>query len=131
MAVSNDSFIVVFVTTFNEEHAAIIGRTLVEKKLAACVNVIGPIRSIYRWNNRVEDEAEHLVMIKTRTSLFPDVEARIRKLHTYDNPEIIAVNIQQGSLQYLQWLEDSTLRRRSKPAVLRALRPEHDDGEDS
>jgi periplasmic divalent cation tolerance protein len=108
MAVRKSSDIVVFVTTANEENAAAIGRALVEERLAACANLVGPIRSIYRWQDAVEDAVEHLLIIKTRARLFLALEARIKQLHPYQVPEIIAVNIEQGSAQYLDWINEST-----------------------
>ena len=109
MAAAKESYIVVFVTTTTEDNAAAMGRALVEERLAACANLIGPIRSIYRWQDVVEDGAELLLMIKTRSSLFPELETRIKELHPYEVPEIVAVNIDQGSAQYLDWLDDSTV----------------------
>jgi periplasmic divalent cation tolerance protein len=121
MAVRKDSFVVVFVTTTTEDNAAAIGRALVEERLAACANLVGPIRSIYRWQDVVEDGPELLLMIKTRSSLYPALEARITELHPYEVPEIIAVNIEQGSAQYLDWLHDSTVGlsgRKPRPSAV-------------
>ncbi len=109
MAAAKESYIVVFVTTTTEDNAAAMGRALVEERLAACANLIGPIRSIYRWQEVVEDGAELLLMIKTRASLFPELETRIKELHPYEVPEIVAINIEQGSTEYLDWLGDSTV----------------------
>jgi periplasmic divalent cation tolerance protein len=109
MAAAKESDIVVFVTTSTEDNAAAIGRALVEERLAACANLVGPIRSIYRWQDLVEDGAELLLIIKTRSNLFPELETRIKELHPYEVPEIVAVNIEQGSAPYLDWLHDSTL----------------------
>ena len=108
MAVSKDPYAIVFVTTGTEEDAAAIGRAVVEERLAACANLVGPIRSIYRWRDAVEDATEHLLLIKTRASLFPVLEARVKQLHPYEVPEIVAVEIKRGSLQYLEWMREST-----------------------
>ena len=116
MAVSKDSYNIVFVTTANEEDAAAIGRALVEERLAACANLVGPIRSIYRWRAAVEDASEHLLLIKTRASLFPALQARVKQLHTYEVPEIVAVEIKQGSPQYLAWIHESTAQTPAKVA---------------
>jgi periplasmic divalent cation tolerance protein len=116
MAVRKSRDIVVFVTTADEQNAAAIGRTLVLEQLAACANLIGPIRSIYRWRDAIEDSPEHLMIIKTHAQLFPALQARIKELHPYEVPEIIAVNIEQGSPQYLAWLRESTLRAPARPA---------------
>ncbi|HEV3111866.1 MAG TPA: divalent-cation tolerance protein CutA [Candidatus Binataceae bacterium] len=116
MAISKDSYAIVFVTTASEEEAAAIGRALVEERLAACANLVGPIRSIYRWREAVEDASEHLLLIKTRASLFAALQARVKQLHSYEVPEIIAVEIKQGSPQYLDWIGESTAQTRAKLA---------------
>jgi periplasmic divalent cation tolerance protein len=124
MAVRKSLDIVVFVTTADEENAAAIGRALVEERLAACANLVGPIRSIYRWQDVVEDAAEHLLIIKTRARLFAALEARIKQLHPYQVPEIIAVKIEKGSAQYLDWIHESTAGGRIpyQPAAARTKR---------
>jgi periplasmic divalent cation tolerance protein len=98
----------VFVTAGSQEQAALIAHALVGERLAACVNLLGPIRSIYRWQDAVQDESEHLMLIKTRAKLVAKVERRVRELHSYDVPEVIAVSIAQGSAPYLDWLLEST-----------------------
>jgi len=118
MAVRKSRFIVVFVTTGDEENALAIGRALVEERLAACANLLGPIRSIYRWQDKVEDSPEHLLMIKTQAGRFSTLQARVKELHPYQVPEIIAVDIEQGSTQYLDWLREST----AEPRAARASR---------
>ncbi len=100
--------IVVFITAANEDEASKIARALVEGRLAACVNVIRNIRSIYSWQGKVEDEAEVLMMAKTRRSLFDALSGKVREIHSYTVPEIIAVPIVQGSADYLNWLKDVT-----------------------
>ena len=98
----------VLVTTGSEEEAAKIGRTLVEEKLAACANIVPHIRSIYRWKGKIHDEQEALILIKTRTSLFSALRNRIRELHGYEVPEIIASPISQGLQEYLDWVVTET-----------------------
>ena len=98
----------VLVTVPNQDAASAIARALVGEKLAACVNVVGPIRSIYRWQDAVEDDAEFLLLIKTRTRLYARLEARVKQLHSYDVPEVIALPIESGSAQYVGWLLDAT-----------------------
>jgi periplasmic divalent cation tolerance protein len=105
-------FVVVLVTTANAEEAARLGRTLVEERLAACANVIGPIRSIYRWQGTVEEADEHLVLLKARGADVAALEARVRALHSYDVPEVLALPVTAGSASYLAWLADATLRGR-------------------
>jgi periplasmic divalent cation tolerance protein len=101
-------YIVVLVTAKDEAEAATIARALVEKKLAACCNIVKGVTSIYRWEGKVEQGAETLLMIKTRRSLFGGLEAEIRRLHSYTTPEIIALPVTAGSQAYLDWLEQST-----------------------
>ena len=91
-------------TTETEQQARAIAEALVQRRLAACVQVIGPMRSIYRWQGAVEQAEEWLCTAKTRASLFAQVEAAVGKLHSYDCPEIIAVPIVDGSTAYLKWL---------------------------
>jgi periplasmic divalent cation tolerance protein len=104
------------VTAGSEERAVSIARALVSERLAACVNVVGPVRSIYRWRDEVEDDREYLLIIKTRATLYMKVETRVRAMHTYDVPEVLAVTADRGSPPYIQWLLDSTgpVRRRSR-----------------
>ena len=85
-----------------------IGRALVEEGLAACVNVLPQIRSIYVWKGAVSDEAEALCLIKTRAALFPQVERRVKELHPYDVPELLGFAPSQAHAPYLAWIEAST-----------------------
>jgi periplasmic divalent cation tolerance protein len=96
------------VTAASEEQAVSIARALVGERLAACANIVGPIRSIYRWQGEVHDDSEHLMLIKTRASLVSKIESRVRQLHSYEVPEVIAVSIAGGAKPYLEWLLDST-----------------------
>jgi periplasmic divalent cation tolerance protein len=100
------SYIQVTTTTETKEQADKIAQHLVETKLAACVQITGPIKSIYRWKGKVETTDEWLCLIKTRAILYRKVEAAIRKLHSYETPEIIALPIVKGSKEYLNWLDD-------------------------
>ena len=102
------SFIQISTTTETKKQAQKIAKYLVEQKLAACVQITGPIESTYRWKGKVETAGEYLCLIKTRTSLFKRVETAIKKLHPYETPEIIAVPIVKGSREYLIWLNDET-----------------------
>ena len=101
-------YIVVYVTAPDEQKAASIAYIVVEDKLAACVNIIKGIKSIYLWEGKLETEAECLMIIKTRRSLFPALQKRIKELHPYKVPEIIAAPIIEGSMEYLLWVKDST-----------------------
>ena len=97
--------IVVLSTCASGEEAARIARALVEKKLAACVNVLPAVRSFYRWKGAIEDEQESLLVIKSSRPLFDQLRAEIEKLHSYEVPEVVAVPIVDGSEGYLEWLD--------------------------
>ncbi len=99
--------IVVFVTAGSMEEGAKVARTLVEEGLAACVNIVPTVRSIYRWKGEVCDEEEVLMVIKTREDLFERLKARVRGLHSYEIPEIIALPIKKGLKEYLEWMDDA------------------------
>jgi len=86
-----------------------IAHELVERRLAACVNMLGDCDSVYRWQGRLETAREVPLLIKTREAVYVDVEAAIRKLHPYELPEIIAVRIERGLPEYLQWVTAQTL----------------------
>jgi len=100
--------IVVLITASKEDEAAKIAQALVSARLAACVNMIRNIRSIYRWQNKIEDEAEVLMIAKTQRHLFKSLAEKVRELHSYKVPEIIAIPIIEGSEDYLNWLKDVT-----------------------
>ena len=95
---------VVFVTAPKGELAAQIARTLVEEKLAACVNILPSVRSIYFWDDAVQDDEEQLLIIKTTAERYPALEERVRALHSYEVAEVIALPIERGSADYLSWL---------------------------
>jgi periplasmic divalent cation tolerance protein len=80
----------------------------VEERLAACANLISPIRSIYRWEGRIWDEKEWLLIIKTQRQRFEEVEKKVKSLHSYSVPEIISLPIIDGSTSYLNWIKDNT-----------------------
>jgi len=100
--------IVVYITAPSEEEAAKLALALVEERLAACVNIVRSIRSIYRWQGNIEDDAEVLMIVKTQKHNYPTLEKRVREMHSYSVPEIIALPIMEGSADYLKWLEEST-----------------------
>lgn len=105
------SYIQISTTTETKEEAQKIAKYLVEQKLAACVQITGPIESTYRWKGKVETANEWLCMIKIREKLFGKVEAAIKKLHSYETPEIIAVPIATGSKEYLNWMDEETVKK--------------------
>ena len=94
----------------DEACANAIALALVAEKLAACVNVLPPVRSIYRWQGAVESASEIPLFIKSTAANYPAVESRLRELHPYDVPEIIALPIVQGLPAYLNWVAEETLR---------------------
>jgi periplasmic divalent cation tolerance protein len=98
---------VVLVTFPDREAATACARALVEERLAACVNVIGDVRSIYRWKGAVSEDAEILCVIKTTRERFEDLRTRVVALHPYEVPEVIALGIEAGHPPYLDWLVDS------------------------
>jgi periplasmic divalent cation tolerance protein len=98
----------VFTTLPNADKAADIGRALVEERLAACANLIPAIRSIYRWEGKLQDENEVLVLLKTRADNIERLKARILELHPYEVPEVLAVPVESGYQAYLDWLSNQT-----------------------
>ncbi|HJZ88668.1 MAG TPA: divalent-cation tolerance protein CutA [Polyangia bacterium] len=100
--------IVVLCTLPDAAQAAALGRTLVEEKLAACVNLVPSLRSIYSWQGKLCDEAEVLCLIKTTQARFAALRARICALHPYQVPEVIALAVVDGHRPYLDWVRDST-----------------------
>ncbi|MDE3260207.1 MAG: divalent-cation tolerance protein CutA [Gemmatimonadota bacterium] len=98
---------VVVVTAPSEAEAARIGRTLVEERLAACANITGQIRSIYRWQDAIEDDAECLMVLKTSQASLDALIDRANELHSYEVPEIIALPIHQGFPPYLDWIAEN------------------------
>lgn len=100
--------IVVLLTAPNENEAAKIAEALVEARLAGCVNIIRDIRSIYSWHGKIEDEKEILMIVKTQGTLFKALTEKVKELHSYTAPEIIALPIIEGSEDYLKWLKEVT-----------------------
>lgn len=102
------SFAVVLSTAGSEEEARSLARALVGRHLAACVNVVPGVRSIYRWKGAVHDEPEWILVIKTRSARFEEVRRAIRELHSYEQPEVVRLEIAEGDEAYLRWIEDET-----------------------
>lgn len=101
-------YAVVMVTASGMDQAKEIARALVEEEMVACVNILGGMVSIYRWKGKVEEGQECLLIIKTRMTRVPEVITRVKSIHTYDVPEIIALPIIDGNPSYLQWIEEVT-----------------------
>lgn len=99
--------ILVMTTVGNEEHAADLARALVERRVAACVNIVSSVRSLYRWKGKIEDESELLLLMKTRADRYTALEKALQELHPYEVPELIAVPIESGSTAYLSWVDEN------------------------
>jgi periplasmic divalent cation tolerance protein len=97
--------IVVLSACDSAEQAASLARHLVEKRLAACVNIIPGARGFYRWKGAIEDAAEWLLVIKSRRDLFTALRSEIAKMHTYEVPELLALPVVEGAESYLEWLD--------------------------
>lgn len=99
--------IVAVTTTSDEASGASLARALVERGVVACVNIVPRVRSIYRWQGTIEDEAECVLLMKTRADRFSELESALGELHTYDVPELIVLPIDRGSAPYLAWLDEN------------------------
>jgi periplasmic divalent cation tolerance protein len=101
-------YIVVFVTAGSEKEAEKIAQALLKEKLAACINIVPGLKSMFRWKGQISTEEEVLLLIKTKDKLFEKLKKRIIELHSYEVPEIIALGILAGSEKYLEWLKKET-----------------------
>ena len=97
--------IVVFSTAASADEAEKIARALVNERLAACVNVIPSVRSFYRWQGKIEDSAEFLLVIKSSRELFDALRVSLEKLHSYEVPEVVAMPVVDGARNYLNWMD--------------------------
>ncbi|MGN6257050.1 MAG: divalent-cation tolerance protein CutA [Solirubrobacterales bacterium] len=100
-------YVQVLTTAGSEEEAGRIASLLVERRLAACVQVVGPVVSRYRWQGEIEEEREWQCLAKTTRAAYAAVEAAIREVHSYDEPEIIATPIVAGSAGYFAWIDEN------------------------
>jgi periplasmic divalent cation tolerance protein len=100
--------LVVLITAPSREVGEMIAETLVGEHLAACVNLLGPLRSIYRWQGAICRDDEILLIAKTTRERYPALEARVQAVHPYDTPEIVALPVEMGSATYLAWLASAT-----------------------
>ncbi|MDZ7330765.1 MAG: divalent-cation tolerance protein CutA [candidate division KSB1 bacterium] len=110
-------FIVVFVTAGNRQEAELIGRALVEKKLAACCNIVESIQSIFYWEGKLNQEREALLIIKSVRDRFDRIVSEVKQLHSYTTPEIIALPIVAGASDYLDWIIAETKSRADESLV--------------
>ncbi len=104
----NPSPLLILCTCPDQATAERIGEVVVGERLAACVNIVPGLTSIYRWEGQIQRDTELLLLVKTRAAVYPLLEARLRELHPYQTPEIIALPIQTGSAAYLDWIVDNT-----------------------
>jgi periplasmic divalent cation tolerance protein len=99
---------IVLTTTGSQEEAGKIAHALVERRLAACVNIVPTVKSVYRWQGKVETATEWLLLIKTQAGLFERVRAAVKELHSYDLPECLMLEVTAGSQEYLNWVAKNT-----------------------
>jgi periplasmic divalent cation tolerance protein len=109
MDAASDEAIAVFMTAANREEAARLAEMLVSKQLAACVQILPEMESVYRWQGKIERQPEVLLIAKTLSSKFADLEREVRALHSYETPEIVALPIIAGSTPYLRWLSENVI----------------------
>lgn len=102
--------IVIIITASNEDEAVRISKTLLQEKLVACVNIHLKVRSLYWWEGKIQDEGEAMMIIKTRRVLFGEIVKKVKEIHSYTVPEIIALPIIEGSEDYLRWVQEVTKR---------------------
>lgn len=107
MKTNNYSYCLIMVTVNSEEEGATIAKTLLKENLAACISIT-PIKSFYTWQEKINQDSEWQLLIKTRSSLFEQLAQRVTILHSYEVPEIIALPILAGSLPYLNWIANNT-----------------------
>lgn len=99
---------IVLTTAGSQEEAGRIAHALVERRLAACVNIVPQIESVYRWQGKVETATEWLLLIKTQADLYERVHDAVKELHSYDLPECVMLEVSAGSQQYLEWIAENT-----------------------
>ena len=109
MIMKQQSYIVVFITTKDAEEAEKIGKTLVKRRQAACVNIIPEVSSHFWWKDKLDSSKECLLVVKTRDSLLPDIIKSVKKIHSYSVPEIIALPIVGGNPDYMDWIDSEVI----------------------
>ena len=102
-----NSFIVVLVTTSSKQEAETIAQSLLESKLIACANVVGPVESHFHWKGKIEHTEEFLLLMKSRSDLFDELVENVKRMHSYEVPEVVALPIVEGLKSYLGWLGSS------------------------
>jgi len=111
---------VVLTTAGSAEEARRIANVLVERRLAACVNVVTKLDSIFRWKDKVQESEEYLLLIKTTEGLFPKVRDAIKELHSYELPECISLAVDDGTQEYFTWIEDNVESSPDQPKSLKS-----------
>ncbi len=106
--------IVIFITSGSEEEAKKLARVLVEEKLAACVNILSGVESLYWWKGKIESSKEWMLVVKTQGKMVNKVVKRVKEIHSYEVPEVIALPIVEGNKDYLQWISDTLALRKRK-----------------
>ncbi|GBU22882.1 hypothetical protein R80B4_02795 [Fibrobacteres bacterium R8-0-B4] len=104
------NFVIAYITAKDKSQALSIGRALVEERLAACVNVIDGMTSIYRWEGEIAEDSEAVLIAKTAAEKFEALAERVKQLHTYDCPCVVSIPITGGNQDYLEWLGENTVR---------------------
>ena len=105
-----DQVRIILTTVGSHEKAEELARALVDRRLAACVNILGPIRSIYRWKGGVENEQEYLLLVKTTAERCSDLAVAFKELHPYELPELVELDVARGSAAYLSWVFEQVSR---------------------
>ena len=100
-------YTVIFVTTKNKTEARKIAQGLLKERLAACINIMGGVESLFWWQGKIDKAPEALMIIKTKQKLFEKIVSKVKLWHSYQNPEIIALPIQAGSWNYLKWIDEN------------------------
>ena len=103
-----EGHIIIFITTAGVEEARRLAQALVNSKKVACVNIVPEVNSLYWWQDKVAEDKEALLLVKTQAKLFPEIMAQVKNLHPYQVPEIIALPIVAGNPEYLNWIDETT-----------------------
>lgn len=117
--------VLIYMTAGSAEEAKRIGRALIDDHLAACVNILGAMTSLYHWDGKVQEDQEVAFIAKTRKGLVDDVITRVKQMHSYDCPCVVSLGIEDGNVDFLQWIQDQTSRYFPGHSVTRP----HPDGE--
>lgn len=98
--------VIVYITASNIKEAKDLAEAIVKERLAACANVVESVESVYWWKGKVEHDSESLIILKTKESKLDELIERVKQLHSYENPEIVAVPVLKGSSEYLDWIDE-------------------------